>query len=139
MVSVKMVGRFTGPPNPCEVGEDRKIPNGPLFTKDEIEAALDNGQIKPVTQDCINDLQALGLDLEDLKVIVGEAINSGKYKDSEWALLNRERGVWTACDAYVLKRDEWVDKANKSMSIEYYLKFSLSNEGEMILTVSFHT
>lgn len=139
MVNVKIIGRFTGPPNPCEAGASRKIPDGPLFKKDEVEAVLATGGIKTVTKDCLKDLLALELDLDDLKVIVGEAINSGNYKDSEWALLNRDRGVWLACDAYLLKRKEWVDTASKFMWIDYYLKFSLSNRGEMILTVSFHT
>lgn len=138
MVNVKIVGRFTGPPTPCEVGEDRKIPDGPLYSTDEIQTALDNGQIRAVTQDCRNDLQTLGFDSDDLKELVTNAIATGRYKDSEWALLNNERGVWTACDAYTLRREEWVSSANKSMPIEYYLKFSLSDVGEMILTVSCH-
>ena len=51
----RAVGRFTGPPNPCEVDESRKIPDEPLFKKDEVEAVLATGGIKTVTKDCSRD------------------------------------------------------------------------------------
>lgn len=141
MVNDTIVGRFTGPPyHPQDSESNRKIPDGPLFLINEVQEALDKQGVRVVTRDCKNDLQQLEFDLEDLISIVSEAIKTGTYKDSEWALIKNdgERRVWVACDAYVLRRNEWVKTVGREMPVEYYLKFSLSNYGEIVLTVSCH-
>jgi hypothetical protein len=120
------------------VGDDRKIIGGPLFAVEDIRIALGNGQIRAITPKCRNNLQDLGLDMEDLKELVNDALDIGRYKDSEWAIVNSERGVWIACDAYVLRKEERIKNAIENRVVEYYLKFSLSDTGEMILTVSCH-
>lgn len=136
MVNSIIVGLFRGPPYPPHGNESRKIPNGPLYPDNEIKKLLENGKVNTVTKDCRDNLQQLGLDIDDLKVLIQEAFNTGRYKDSEWARISER--AWTACDAYVLRREEWLPHANKYMTIEYYLKFSVSNNGEVILTVSCH-
>lgn len=144
MVKDTIIGPYRGPPSPADVGSSRKIPDGPLYSALEIQKVLDKGTVKPATVDCVKNLQALGLDENDLKCLISEAIKKDNYKDSEWALLFSkttdvfERRTWMACDAYVYKREEFIDASRKYMTVEYYLKFGLSNSADNVLTVSVH-
>jgi len=138
MVNIMIVGRFSGPPAPPVGGGSRKIAGGPLFHADEVLDCVRNGKVTAVTQDCRDDLQKLEFDMDDLRELIEHALLHGKYKDSEWAQLN-SRGTWAACDAYVVSREEYLPKIKKTKSVEYYLKFSMSDNGNVIFTVSCHT
>ena len=44
-----------------------------------------------------------------------------------------------ACDAYNLRRNEYVETADKTFRMKYFLKFALSKTSKLVLMVSCHT
>lgn len=89
------------------------------------------------TRKCKDDLQKYFLDAEDAAGLLSEALQYGRYRDSEWCE-QRPTGPWAACDAYTLMRKEWIPHAHKELQIEYYLKFAIARTGTVILLVSCH-
>ena len=121
-------------------GADRKIAGGPLYPTGEVLALLEREQeqgIRLWTRKCTSDAQKYELDLQDLSVLLEEAVCHGRFKGSEWCE-QRPSGPWAACDAYQLFRDEWIENARKSMRVEYYLKFAMARTGQLLLLVSCH-
>ena len=58
------------------------------------------------------------------------------YRDSEWC--TNGRNALAACDAYALRRVEWVAAAGKEMGVEYFVKFAVGKTGQLVLLVSCH-
>ncbi|MCF7990496.1 MAG: hypothetical protein K9M02_08645 [Thiohalocapsa sp.] len=113
---------------------------GPLYPVDEVLALLKGAQGQAInlwTRKCILDAQKYGLDLQDLAVLLEEAVQHGRFRGSEWCV-QKPRGPWAACDAYQLFRSEWIANARRSMRVEYYLKFSMAQTGQLLLLVSCH-
>lgn len=124
---------------PPQSGSDRKISGGPLYSRADVEAALQNGEpaIVAWTRKCINDLQSLSLDASDLITLIKTAIDQGVFKGSEWCE-QKPSGPWAACDAYRLLRREWVEGMNKEVDMSYYIKFAIGKTGALLLIVSCH-
>jgi hypothetical protein len=130
MVKTIIVSRYTSD-LPLGKGANRKIAGGPLYPAGEILALLKSAQERAVTlwtRKCKSDAQKYGLDLQDLSVLLEEAVRHGRFKGSEWCE-QRPSGPWAACDAYQLFRNEWIENARKSMRMEYYLKFAMARTG----------
>ena len=59
-----------------------------------------------------------------------------QYIDSEWC--TNGFGAWAACDAYAVRRREWVSTVKKEMNMEYFVKFAIGKTGALVLVVSCH-
>lgn len=135
MVTFKNLSAYEGAP-PKE-GESRKIAGGPLYTLADIQAlAATPGTVNLWTAKCRRDAANLTLDVTDVGVLLQE-LTKRDYRDSEWC--DNGKGAWAACDAYNLRRNEYVETAGKTFRMEYFLKFALSKAGKLVLMVSCHT
>lgn len=124
---------------PPLAGEARKIIGGPLYKTARVLSILRSGEesARAWTRRCKDDLQKYTLDAADTVELLTEAIQYGRYRDSEWCE-QRPTGPWAACDAYTLTRKEWIPYAHKEFTIEYYIKFAIAKTGTVILLVSCH-
>lgn len=137
MVNTINVSRYKGTP-PTASSARVKIPGGPLYAADEVIAILQTTTPRLWTRKCVGDAQRLGLTDEDVGALIGEALQKGRYKDSEWCE-QKPGGPVAACDSYVICRMEWNEDAYKYLSCEYYLKFAIGITGQIVLTISCHT
>lgn len=103
----------------------------------ELLARISADDVIAWTEKCIKDLQKWELDADDLVELLHIAVTKGRYRNSEWCVQNPQ-GPWAACDAYDLTRSEYIEHARKEMEIEYYLKFAISRNGDLMLVVSCH-
>ena len=138
MVSLRNVSQYDG--TPPEEGDDRRIPTDqPLYPAETIAAILASGpasRVKPVTRRARQDMQGLGWDHEDAAEAIREALDGGVYIGSEWCALGSTNTV-AACDAYRFRRVEQVVTGNR-VTCEYYLKWAIGKNGDLILLVSCH-
>ncbi|MDD5035600.1 MAG: hypothetical protein PHE55_12670 [Methylococcaceae bacterium] len=134
----KNLSAYTGTP-PSDDQADRSIVGGPLYAKADVLAVLTQGEssVVPWTCKCKDDVLRLALDADDLRALVKEAVQGGRYVQSEWCV-QQPNGPWAACDAYQLFRSEWVQAAHKNMRFEYYVKFAMGRTGKLLLLVSCH-
>lgn len=133
------VSAYEGTP-PASREEGRvHIDSGPLYDKSTVLALLDQGDehTKLWTKKCIQDVQRLEFDIEDVRALLKQALLNGRYVNSEWCVQN-PTGPWAACDSYCLVRAEWNDHAYKDMHYEYYVKFAINKAGKLLLLVSCH-
>ena len=136
MVNSVNVSRYAEmPPEPDS--QERTIANGPLYSVAELQAALQDQGLVLWTQRAIRNAQALGLDHDDVLDLLLEALDRGRYHQSEWCQ-QKPRGPWAASDVYLLTRREWNDNAFRELPVAYYLKFALAKSGRVVLTVSCH-
>ncbi len=134
MVPFKNLSAFDG--IPPEDGENRKIARGPLYSLADVQAlTLQAETLNLWTRRCIQDVAKLGFDTDDVGGLIRE-LSEQDYRDSEWCDNGKS---WAACDAYTLKRLEFIENAGKYFRIEYFLKFALSKTGKLLLIVSCHT
>lgn len=130
-------------PVPADAGQegaDLSIHGGPLYEPPRVLALVrrDGSQVQPWTKKCVRDLRdKLSLDHDGVAQLVREAVTSGDFRNSSWCRGNNET-LWAACDAYVLKREEYIRYAHKYMEIEYYIKFALHRSGKLLLLISCH-
>lgn len=135
MVIYKNLSAFNGVPP--AVNEERKITGGPLYELAKIQALTEQPEtVNLWTAKCRRDAANLTLDTSDLGEMIRELTNND-YRDSEWC--DNGKDSWAACDAYTLKRSEFVERAGKWFSIVYFLKFAESKTGKLVLMVSCHT
>lgn len=123
---------------PVEGGE-RKIGAAPLYQPQEVFNLLagSTDAVRPWTRKCIRDMRRLSLDNEDAAHLIEEALRTGRFLGAEWCQ-QKPGGPWAACDAYAFTRKEWVQNAYKEMAFDYYIKFSISKTGKLLLLVSCH-
>lgn len=88
------------------------------------------------TRRCRNTAADLGLDTGDVGALIRE-LSERDYRDSEWC--ENGRGAYAACDAYTLRRLEFMEKVGKSFTVEYFLKFAVARTGQLLLNVFCHT
>lgn len=129
---------FGNPPSEGAVDSERKIAKGPLYPKADVLKLLVQVSIELWTRKCQKEVRDLDLDLPGVAYLITEAIQRGKYTDSEWCVQN-PTGPWAACDVYLLTRKEWNSFAYKEMAVDYFFKFSLSEAGKLLLVASCHT
>ncbi len=124
------------PPEDCSDGE-RLIGRDRLYTLEQLCQVFEKGAARPVTQKAKRDAANRSLDGDDLLALAREAVYSGRYKNSLWCRTGKPN-TWAACDAYVLRRIEYVPAACKDMTIEYYVKLGIARTGTLLLIVSIH-
>ncbi len=135
MVTFKNLSAYEG--TPPKYGERRKIPGGPLYKLAEIQAlAATPDAVYLWTGKCRRDVANLTLDAAAVGALLQE-LTARDYRDSEWC--DNGKGAWAACDAYNLRRNEYVETAGKTFRMEYFLKFAVSKTGKLVLMVSCHT
>lgn len=114
-------------------GESRKIPNGPVYSFDDIQTAVKECVLF-WTNKCKKDTTVLGFDTEDVAEML-LALSSSDYRDSEWC--SASDGIkLAACDAYVISRREY--RNYKYENVRYYLKFGIKKNGGIMLVASCH-
>lgn len=139
MVSVNVVSRYNSDP-PGVGATARGIPGGPLYQSAEVISLLDRMGTQGVlswTGKCSGNLQDLSLDLDDVVVLVVEAVRCGRFIGSEWCV-QKPDGPWAACDAYEIKRRERCSVAKKELEYIYYIKFAIGMTGKILLLASCH-
>lgn len=118
-------------------GGGEKILGGPLYDLERIQTiAHDETGVKLFTRDCVADVgKFFGGDVEEVAGLI-QLVRKTDYIDSEWC--DNGKGAWAACDAYSVRRKEWVPTAQKEMLMEYFLKFAINKLGTLVLTFSCH-
>ena len=136
MVKIIVLSEYSTSP-PSELGTGRiKIDVGPLYDLSRVQSLALGGGLNTWTDRCDKTIYELfGGDLDAVASLVS-ALQPSNYRDSEWC--SNGRNAWVACDAYSIRRVEWVATARKEMPIEYFLKFAVSKTGQLVLLVSCH-
>lgn len=135
MVTFKNLSAYAGAPP--KDGESRKIAGGPLYDLAAIQAlTAQPDSMKLWTRRCVDKAADLGFDAAGVGGLIRE-LSKQDYRDSEWC--DNGKGGAAACDAYDLRRNEYVETAGKTYRMEYFLKFALSKTGTLVLMVSCHT
>lgn len=135
MVTFVIVSEYSGPLPVA--GASRKIGTGPLYELTRIQAlAATAGSLRFWTRGSEQEARDLDVDTEDVAQWLLE-LTPRSYRDSEWCTDGGR--AWAACDAYLLRRHEWMPAARKYMFIEYFLKFAIAKSGALVLMVSCHT
>ena len=123
--------------NPPEDGQGRvKIASGPLYELARVQRLAAAGGLNTWTDRC--DKAVYDLFAGDLEAVAGLLghLRPGEYRDSEWC--TNGRNALAACDAYTLRRLEWVASTGKEMDVEYFVKFAVGKTGQLVLLVSCH-
>lgn len=118
-------------------GSSCKISGGPLY-KNEILDVINSAKIVVGTRKCQKDLMALSKDEEDLRGIIENAVENGRFHQSEWCELSSPN-TWAACDSYKWVENCWIEAANKEMDCHFYIKFCIGKAGNVVITASYHT
>lgn len=140
MVNNINVSRYQGQ-IPSGSKADLAISDMPLYPAEEVMVLLEQrGEeaIKAWTNKCIRDVQSLGWDNSDLLELIRQALQGGRYLNSQWCM-QKPGGPWAACDSYHLRRSEWIEAAHKNMQCEYYIKYAIGKTGQLLLLASCHT
>ncbi len=133
MVSFKIISEYSGGPDP---GDRVKIGMAPLYPLERVRAlASDPKQVRLWTRKIAKDVRNMVWSEVDVAELLAE-LQPHQYIDSEWC--TNGFGAWAACDAYVLRRREWVSTVNKEMNMEYFVKFAIGKTGALVLVVSCH-
>lgn len=112
-----------------------KISGGPLYSLDEIK--VKGNKIHLATPKCIKDARNLGFDDDGVSKLLSQ-LSPRDYKYSEWCCCGTSGIHYAACDAYVLKRHEYNETTFSTNEIEYFLKFALKKNGDLVIVVSCH-
>lgn len=134
MVKIFIVSEYSSNP-PAESGRV-KIAEGPLYDLRRVQTLALNGGLNAWTDRCDKTIYELfGGDLDSLALLMS-SLQPSNYRDSEWC--TNGRNAWAACDAYSIRRVEWVTTAGKEIPVEYFLKFAVGKTGQLVLMVSCH-
>lgn len=134
MVKIIIVSEYSSNP-PTESGRV-KIADGPLYDLGLVQALATGGGLIAWTDRCDKTIYELfGGDLDSVALLIS-VLQPSNYRDSEWG--TNGRNAWAACDAYAIRRVEWVATAGKEMLVEYFLKFAVGKTGQLVLIVSCH-
>ena len=135
MVKIFVVSEYSL--NPPEDGQGRvKIAKGPLYDLARVQRLATAGGLNTWTDRCDKAVYELfSGDLEAVAGLLGH-LRPADYRDSEWC--TNGRNALAACDAYALRRLEWVASAGREMGVEYFVKFAVGKAGQLVLLVSCH-
>lgn len=134
---IKVLSKYGDQP-PTDLNPNRKIKTEiPLNPQKEVLSILSRNKPAAMTRKSNTDLQRLSLDLEDLGDLIEEAVKYGKYRDSEWCQSN-SGNIWFACDSYELRKKEYIENAYKEIDVNYFLKFCINKNGDVVCTFSCH-
>ena len=117
-------------------GHRVKIGTVPLYNLVRVQAFAKQADcVKLLTEKCRNDVHNLGWGEDDVAKLLLN-LTTANYKDSEWC--DNGKGAWAACDAYTIRRREWVEAARKELTLDYFLKFAIGKTGSLVLMLSCH-
>lgn len=129
---------------PKATGKNRKISKGPIINLPELQKLIrsnaidfDKDQLWPATPKCRKDItERYGWSYSQIARMIcalkpGTGAN-GDYKKSEWCEV--DGGNLYPCDVYHLPFDEVRGERNPR-GLVIYLKFSLSEEGDVVLVL----
>ena len=135
MVKIFIVSEYSL--NRPEDGQGRvKIAKGPLYDLARVQRLATAGGLNTWTDRCDKAVYELFAgDLEAVAGLLGH-LRPADYRDSEWC--TNGRNALAACDAYALRRLEWVASAGREMGVEYFVKFAVGKAGQLVLLVSCH-
>jgi hypothetical protein len=120
---------------PAKPGRVKIDVSGPLYDLARIRAlVVDESRLWLWTERCRKDVHEL-FD-SDLEQVAGLVLGPMEYINSEWC--ENGKGAIAACDAYRVRRAEWVAAANRTMTMEYFVKFAIGKTGQLVLLVSCH-
>lgn len=133
MVSFYVVSEYSQRP-PVE-GESREIGGGPLYDLAKVRtlAVAEHG-VRFWTRKSELNARDMDIDAEDVAQWLLE-LTGEDFRNSEWC---SDGKAWAACDAYLLRREEWVVSVRKHMTIDYFLKFAIAKSGALVLMASCH-
>lgn len=135
MVSFRIVSEYTLDSPLLSGGQ--KIAGGPVYSLTRVQGLCADGTgVSLWTRDCYQNVQSLQWTADDVADLI-QQLKDADYIDSEWC--DNGKGAIAGCDAYALRRMEWISAANKQMQIEYFVKFAINKLGTLVLTVSCHT
>lgn len=129
------ISAFAGPKPSNDV--DRKYPQGPVYAVADVLRLAAQGALQFWTRGAARDAQKWKLDTADCANLIHLALHSGRFMGSEWCQ-QQPQGPWAMCDAYSVTRQEWHEHAGKHLNVSYYLKFAISQTGQLLLMASNH-
>jgi hypothetical protein len=109
----------------------------PLYSKSEVNKLLAQGILHTslFTSKCALDAANEGLALRDVIALVKDAVDVGKYKNSQWCRQSVQ-GPIAPCDAYALT--QFIKTNGETRRVNYYVKFAISSTGKLLLIFSCH-
>jgi hypothetical protein len=109
----------------------------------QIQIKQGGSRIRPITDDCVKDIQKLALSPDDLAALILQ-LEDRDYVKSIWCARGQLEGIrladaqiWLPCDAYVLKRRERMPSGWEGI-VEYYVKLCMTPTQTVVLLVSLH-
>ena len=115
----------------------------PLYDLNEVlDIAENHEQIKLMTSKCVTNVQELWVEASDqhetqehfVYQLLTELRSNGKYLKSEWCFNGKK--AYVAADSYSLNRHEYIPHLKKTIQVDYYLKFSIGNNGNLVYMIS---
>lgn len=113
----------------------RKIGRKPLINLTGLQQAITDGVLNDVwvgTERAENMLEDFGWTIDDLLDCI-ECLSPADHKGAEWC--EDSYGNWHACDAYAIRYDHVAKRRVRHSDINYYLKFSLDEDGALTLVL----
>lgn len=138
---ISIVSKYReNPPNAENCSDnDLLVVNGPLYPAPDVLHLLEKkASVNPFTAKCRSDLTNMAMDMGDASDLIRDALEYGKYINSQWCISDVKKKMWAACDAYRLKRKEWDHVTHKDLSFSYYVKFAIHKNGTLLLLASCH-
>lgn len=143
MVTRKNVSKWSGAEVPSE--EELASAGGRLIAKDQLYAAAEVRKIlqtapTPIlyfTQKCQRDVSDRLWDEKFVAGLLEDALSIGKRAKPEWCV-QAPTGPVAACDVYIVRRRERHPSKDAEIVMEYYVKFAISLNGNIILLTSCH-
>lgn len=115
----------------------RKVDRGPLIDLKGLQAAIQSKVLKDdavefATASSEKEMQNLSWEASDLLDCIA-SLEPGDFRNAEWC--EDGYGTWYACDAYAIKYDHIRRCRVRRSDINYYLKFSIEEDGSLLLIV----
>jgi len=113
----------------------RKIGQRPLIDLVGLQQAIRSGAIDDVWLATLNaekKLEDLTWEFSDLLDCIA-CLSSADFKGAEWC--EDRNGNWHPCDAYAIRYDHLAKCRVRYSDINYYLKFSLEEDGALTLVL----
>lgn len=113
----------------------RRIGDTPLIDLAGLQQAIRDRRLSEVwvgTKQTKNNLEDLGWTFDDLLECVA-CLSPLDFKNAEWC--EDSYGGWHPCDAYAIRYDDRAKCRVRYSDINYYLKFSLDEDGALTLVL----
>lgn len=132
------VSRYDGaPPEQNAPERARMINGGPLYDRQEVIDLASQDSVNFWTRDAGRDARKWYGDVSDVAELIKIAVQRGRFIGSFWCN-QKPNGPWAACDSYQLNQRYWCDDRCKNVEKTDYLKFAISKDGSVLLSISNH-